>query len=53
MAVGILLVCSGLSIAFLNQSNTYKLAQSFCWKDVKGVKCRSFLFVLEYLKREK
>lgn len=54
MAVGLLLVWSGLGVAFLNQSNVSKLAWSFRWKEEKeGIECHSSLSVLDYLKREK
>ncbi|RVW53675.1 hypothetical protein CK203_069010 [Vitis vinifera] len=53
MEIGLLLIWSGMGVAFPNQSNTTKLAQLFHWKEEReSLKCCISLFVLNYLERE-
>ena len=54
MAVGILLVWSGLVGAFLGQRNALRLAWPFCWKEEKeSMECCSSLPILDCLEGEK
>ena len=50
MTIGLLLVLSGVGVAYLCPCNASWLAQLLYWKEEKeGMECCSSLFVLDYL----